>query len=70
MVAGHVLHGFEPAEDLVVGASPPKDAPLLTNPQADISLVTSVVPHFGHSGVSPDITRASKSVSHFLQWYS
>jgi hypothetical protein len=43
------LHGLDPAEDFRVGASLPcEDAPLLTNPQADISLVTSVEPHFVH----------------------
>jgi hypothetical protein len=63
----HVLQGLEPAEDFKVGASPPEDAPLLTNPHADISLETSVEPHLGHSGVSPDMTRVSKFILHFLQ---
>jgi hypothetical protein len=56
----------EPAADDTV--APP--LPLLTNPQADINLVTFLLLHMMHSGLSDPMIRHSKFLSHFSQWYS
>jgi hypothetical protein len=56
----------EPADEDTVSPPPP----LLTNPQADINLVTFLLLQVVHSGLSDPMIRHSKFLSHFSQWYS
>jgi hypothetical protein len=63
LVAEQPAQEETPAELETVSPPPP----LLTNPQADSSLFTSLDAHLGHSGLSPPIKSCSKLASHLLQ---
>jgi hypothetical protein len=60
------VHEEDAADVLTV--SPP--VPLLMKPHADISLLTFLPPHEGHTGFSFPKTIVSKSCLHLSQWYS
>jgi hypothetical protein len=66
LVDEHPLQEEPDAEDDTVSPL----LPLLTKPQADMSLITFLLLHESQTGFSFPKTRASKFLLQLLQWYS